>query len=52
MKKSKVTLDGNKKDGWLIDVSEENEHDVWGYDMQLTHAELIALKKLLDKKLK
>ena len=45
--KSKVKLQGNKKEGWIITIS-----DNIGFkeDMPITHEELEMLKKLIDKK--
>lgn len=47
--KSEVILKGNKKDGWIIEVSDNH-----GYkgDLPLTQKEIIRLKELLNKKIK
>mgnify|MGYP006931610156 CR=1 FL=1 len=45
--KSTVTLKGNKKDGYIIVITDK----VGVYDIAITHNELEALHKILNKKL-
>ena len=49
MKKSSIKLLGNKTNDWVIVIEDEQG---WTSDLQVKHEELVALKKLMDKKLK
>lgn len=56
MKDIKVTLIGNKRDGFILEVvnKKENFKDKLysNSDIALQHEELVEIKKVLDKKIK
>lgn len=45
-KKSSVTLKGNQKDAYILEIKDKNKI----YDLQISHEELLELIKILKRK--
>lgn len=50
MSKIKVSLQGSRRDGYILEI--QNEEDDFYQDMAIQFEELVELKKVLDKKIK